>query len=287
MPELPEVETIRNDLKKKIIGKKIANIKVNLPRMVRGRIKELEPVLYGDSFKDIERAGKLLIFILAKGKKFLLIHLKMTGQLIFCQGKSIVAGGHSEPKIENGLPNKYTRIILKFNDGSQLFFNDLRTFGYIQLVNEQELKGVLKKYGVEPMTNKFNSAYLYKIIKSRLAPVKAVLLNQDLIAGLGNIYTDEILFAAGIRPNRNAKTLNKSEIEKIVKVTKRILTKAIKYRGTTFNDYVDASGRKGDFIKFLKVYQKEGGKCPKCRQEIITKTKIAGRGTRYCPQCQK
>lgn len=287
MPELPEIETIKNDLEKKIIGKEIANVTVNLPGMVRGGLKELRSVLYGNNFKDLKRAGKLLIFILAKSKKYLLIHLKMTGQLIYRQGKTVVVGGHSLPNIQNGLPNKHTRIILKFKDGSQLFFNDLRTFGYMQLVNEQELNEVLKKYGAAPLTREFSSAYLQKILKNRTAPIKAILLNQSIIAGIGNIYADEILFQARVKPSRRASTLKKSEIKAIAKATKAVLKKAIKYRGTTFNNYVDANGNKGGFIKYLKVYQREGEKCLRCKQGTIVKAKIAGRGTRYCNRCQK
>lgn len=287
MPELPEVETIRRDLVKKILCQKIIAVEVRLPRLVRGGVKEFKQVLINNTFTDINRIGKLMVFSLKQGNKQILLHLKMTGQLIYCQDRKVIAGGHSLPKLQGGLPSKHSRIIFTFSDGSQLFFNDMRTFGYTELADKERVENIRKKYGQEPLSRNFTEKVLHGIIRGRKVRVKAILLDQALIAGIGNIYADEILFAAKVRPDRRANTLKKAEIARIYKAIKVILRKAIKCRGTTFNDYVDASGNQGNFIKLLKVYGREKKKCLECRTGVIKKIKLAGRGTRYCPQCQR
>jgi len=293
MPELPEVETIKNDLRKKILGKKIRKVDLRLKKIVKSSGKDFVLVLEKNSFEDIERRGKLLIFGLSQKNKYLIIHLRMTGQLIYQKGGEIVAGGHSEggkdealPRFQN-MPNKHTHIIFHFNDKSKLFFNDLRRFGIAKIVDKKELEKIVSRFGEEPLEKNFSLKVFENIIGNRKGNVKAFLLNQRYIAGIGNIYTDEILFEAGILPSRKIDSLKKEEIKKLYQAIKKILKKAVKYRGTTFNDYLDASGRKGGFLKFLKVYGREKKKCKKCKKSIIRKTKIAGRGTRYCDKCQK
>jgi len=287
MPELPEVETIKKDLSILIINKKIKKIEISLKRIVKHDPKVFAKILVGNKFTRIERIGKLLIFGLANYKKYLLIHLKMTGQLIYQKNDKIIPGGHSDNIEIEKLPNKFTRVIFNFFDGSKLFFNDARTFGYLKIVDEKELESVKNRFGIEPLTEKFKLVDFEKIIKSRKTNIKAVLLNQQLISGIGNIYADEILFLAKVKPDREANKLIKKEIKNIFEATGKIIKNAIKYRGTTFNDYLDANGNKGNFVKFLKVYQKEGSMCLVCKKEKIKKAKVAGRGTRYCPECQK
>lgn len=287
MPELPEVETIKNDLKKQALRKKISRVEINIKSAVLGDAKKLINVLENNSFRNIGRRGKLLIFTLAGRKFFLLVHLKMTGQLIYCHEKNKIAGGHNSPETNGCPPTKYSRAIFKFADGSRLFFNDMRRFGYLRLVEGENLKEAVKKYGPEPLNKEFNLAAWKKILSNKKTNIKTLLLNQRLIAGIGNIYADEILFAAGILPNRKVVSLNKKEIEKVYKAIKKILKKAVKYRGTTFSDYVDADGKRGNFVRFLKVYRREKKKCLRCEKGVIQKTKIAGRGTRHCDKCQK
>jgi len=286
MPELPEVETIRKDLSRLIVNKKIVSIEINLKRIIKPNTKVFSGTLKNNKFAQIERIGKLLIFKLADHKKYLLVHLKMTGQLIYQKNKKIIPGGHSDKSSIENLPNKFTRVIFNFFDGGKLFFNDARTFGYLKIVGKEELEIIKNKFGIEPMTENFKLEDFEKIIKSRKTNIKAVLLNQQLISGIGNIYADEILFLAKVKPDRVASKLTKKEIKNIFEATGKIIRNAIKYRGTTFNDYLDANGNKGNFVKFLKVYQKEGERCLVC-SSLIKKTKVAGRGTRYCPHCQK
>lgn len=286
MPELPEVETIRQDLRKKILRKKISDVLVRRKSMVNGNARNFIKILIGSYFIDIDRIGKLLIFDLKQKEKFMLLHLKMTGQLVYCEKDKCFPGGHPYPAVEK-LPNKYSHIIFKFRDGSKLFFNDQRTFGYAQIVNKKERNLIAEHFGIEPLTKNFTLKNFQNALEGRKKNIKAVLMDQKLIAGIGNIYADEILYDAKVRPSRKANKLTKKEIIKIFKSTNKILKKAIEKRGTTFSDYLDANGRKGNYVKYLKAYDQEGKVCGRCHKSKIVKIKIGGRGTRYCPRCQK
>lgn len=293
MPELPEVETVRRDLVAHLLGKKIQTVTVLNSKTVGISPDNFIKSLSGSFFVYILRRGKLLIFKLKKTDTYLLVHLKMTGQLIYLAKETKLSGGHSlsshsfEKAVGGELPNKYTRVIISFSNKSNLFFNDLRKFGYMKLVSKEELeKIVAKNYGPEPLDNKFDLASFALQLKNRRRNIKAVLLDQKVIAGLGNIYVDEVLFAAGVRPMRLSSTISKKEVAKIHEAIIRILTAAIKKRGTTFSNYVDSKGKRGNFSSLLQVYGRGQEKCLKCSSAII-KTKIAGRGTHYCPHCQK
>ena len=261
--------------------------------------------LVGNSFNEIDRIGKLLIFSLQdlptkKQREFLLIHLKMTGQLVFCDEKNFVAGGHANSSKEEKMflkgerkelcvPGKYTHIIFEFSDGSKLFFNDLRQFGYLKIVNEEKLKEIKSEFGIEPGRKNFTWENFQKVLaKRKQANIKAFLLNQKNVSGLGNIYVDESLFDAGISPLRKVSSLDLKERKKLFYSIKKIIKSALKYKGTTFSDFIDSRGEKGNFKQKLKVYGRQGLKCKrrKC-QGIVRKVKIGGRGTHFCPECQK
>jgi formamidopyrimidine-DNA glycosylase len=294
MPELPEVETIRRDLSSKIVGKKILSVEVFDKRLGHGG--RLARSLVGNTIISADRIGKLLIFSLA-GNEHLLVHLKMTGQLVYVDGDEIVAGGHPFKKgsvlnkVGGSLPNKHTRLSISFapgngDDSGDLFFNDIRRFGYAKVVSTEELSNVKVGYGIEPLQGNFTLSALKKAIAGRQISIKAALLDQKKVSGIGNIYADEILFASGIRPDRKASSLKDEEIGKIHKEAKRIIAKAIKHRGTTFSDYVDGRGEKGGFVRFLQVYGRGGEACSECGGKI-SKKRVAGRGTHYCSFCQK
>jgi formamidopyrimidine-DNA glycosylase len=287
MPELPEVETIRRGLSDKIINKKIKKVTVNFSKIVKSDLAEFKKTLLGNKFTAIDRIGKLLILKLTSNDRFLLIHLKMTGQLIFCFNNKIIAGGHSLPKLPDSLPNKYSHFWLEFSNGAQLFFNDMRKFGYLRLVDGTQLAAIKETYGIEPLTKNFTVEKLIEIFKKRKISVKAVLLDQIVIAGIGNIYADEILFASHILPDRPASFLKKDEVKAIFSAAQAIIKKAIKFRGTTFNDYVDADGQTGNFVKYLKVYGRTNLPCLGCESGTVKKIKVAGRGTHFCSKCQK
>ena len=285
MPELPEVETIRRDLSEKVLDKRIVEANVSLPKIVRNPEDFFQKNLVGKRFEKIDRRGKLIIFEISNGL-FMLVHLKMTGQLIYKYKNNVVAGGHSEKAMGFDLPNKYSHVIFEFEDGGKLFFNDLRQFGYLKIVDTKELEVIKSKFGFEPLKDNFDLPVFRGLLKGRKRNVKAFLLDQSMVTGLGNIYADEVLFASKVSPLRNTADLTAKEIENIFKNIKAILEKAILHRGTTFNNYVDAEGKKGNFVKMLKVYGRGGGKCTYCGNKL-EKIKVAGRGTVFCPKCQK
>lgn len=298
MPELPEVETIRRDLSAAIIGRRIAALNLLSPKSAKNDAAFFINSLVGREFDEINRFGKLLALRLKKKKGevdnyFLLIHLKMTGQLILEASGKKLAGGHSlsdssfTAAIGGELPNKHTRAIIEFSSKHKLFFNDLRKFGYLKIVSQNELdKIVAVGYGPEPLTSLFTLKHLESTLKKRQTNIKALLLNQKLIAGLGNIYVDESLFMSGVRPDRIASSLRLPEIKRLYQAINKVIKLAIANRGTTFSNYVDSAGKRGNFSRLLKVYGRGNQPCLKCRQVII-KCKLAGRGTHFCENCQK
>jgi len=289
MPELPEVETIRRDLSEKIVGVPIVSVELKDKKL--GEAKNFAKFLVGKKISAVERIGKLLILKISAAQ-YLLIHLKMTGQLVFEDREELIAGGHEFAKgsvleeIGGKLPNKYTRFILNFSGDKKLFFNDTRRFGYVKLVDNTELAAIKTRFGIEPLQNNFTLSNLKKVFAGHRVPVKSILMDQQKISGIGNIYASEILFAARVKPTRLANSLTAQEITKIFQASKTVLKNAIKHRGTTFSDYVDASGKKGGFSKLLKVYEREGDKCSGCSGKIKN-IKIAGRSTYFCEKCQK
>ena len=287
MPELPEVQTIVNDLGRNILKKKIKRIDIRLFKIVKGEPKKFQKILENNSFRDIFRRGKFIIIELVHGGKYILVHLRMTGQIIYVNQNESIAGGHGAKIDQVELPSKQTHLIIYFQDGSVLFYNDQRQFGYWQLVDDLGLRELQEKLGIEPLSPSFSLINFKRLLINKKGNVKAFLLNQRHIVGLGNIYVDESLFQAGILPTRSISSLEEREIRKLHQAIKNILKIAIHQRGTTFNNYRDAQGQKGNFIKHLNVYQREGEKCSKCLKSIIQKIKIAGRGTRYCSYCQK
>ena len=285
MPELPEVETIRRGLQSNIVGKLIVSVEVVWSGAVKNEEDEFVALLEKNKIKRIDRVGKLLIIELEKSGKYLLVHLRMTGQLIYVKKEKIVAGGHKLADSDLVLPNKHTRIIISFIDGSKLFFNDLRKFGYWKIATKEEMSLAKNKFGPEPINNDFTISYFKSIFGNRRTNIKAILLNQQMISGIGNIYADEILFRSCVLPDRVADSLNEQEKKRIYDSCKYILQKAIASGGTTFRDYLDHDGGKGSFVDLLCVYGRDKQKCKKC-SAIIQKSKVAGRGTHYCKKCQ-
>ncbi len=286
MPELPEVETIRRDLEEHIVNKKIVGVKVLAPKTIRGATVSFQRMIKNNHFVKVDRIGKLLIFHLPKNI-YLLTHLKMTGQFIFVQKTKRFSGGHPFTDLGAELPNKFTRVIFTFSNGATLYFNDLRRFGYMQLVNKEGLEKAKTKFGLEPLNKEFSLAHFATLLKNKKTKLKALLLDQSLIAGLGNIYADEACFLAGILPNRPAESLNPTEIKKMHAACKKVLELGIKNRGTSFSDYLDLKGQKGGHYDFLNVYGRANKNCKKCKKYLIKKVRLVGRGTHYCPVCQK
>lgn len=283
MPELPEVETIRRDLHARVIGKRIVGAEARDRKVAKG---DLAKILIGQKFVKIERRGKLLAFLLPN-EKCLLVHLKMTGQLIYKQHHELVAGGHKISESDLRVPNNFTRVIFNFSDKSQLFFNDLRRFGYLKIVDRAEKERIWRDdFGIEPLTDDFQLDKFAALFAKRKTNLKALLLNQKLIAGIGNIYADEACWCARVAPWKKVSGMTTAQIKKLFQCITHVLQVALKNRGTSFSDFVDASGGQGEHYDFLNVYERDGQKCRRCGT-VIKKTRHAGRGTHYCPRCQE
>lgn len=279
MPELPEVETIKNQLNRLIKGKVFGSVDVFLKKGISPESSKFKRLIRGAKINLISRRAKIFIFELNNGFS-LLVHLKMTGQLVFVKNEN-KAG---EQK------NKHTRLVFHFQDGSCLLFNDLRQFGYIKLVKNSKVGQEIKEgdLGPEPLKSAFTLATFEAILKKRpRRKIKQLLMDQSLVAGIGNIYSDEILFYSRVHPLKIAGDLNKTEIKSVYQNIKKVLTDAIKARGTSAKDYLDAQGKKGSYDKKLKVYGKKGQKCPRGCPGVIERIKIGGRSAHFCPQCQK
>ena len=278
MPELPEVETIRRGLDKFIVKKKLTGIRVLCEKSFIGK-----PVT-GKVMK-IRRYGKALVIDLDCGKS-LMIHLRMTGQLIW-DGKERYAAGHPSDNFTAKLPNKQTRVILEF-EGGTLYFNDQRKFGFIKVMPTENVEedAFIRKLAPEPWQMSADELY-EKLQKHGKSCVKATILDQTIICGLGNIYADEALFMAGIHPERKSGSVSRREAGLLLKSACEVMDRSIESGGSTMATYVKADGTKGDYLElFAQVFHRQGKPCVKCGTEIV-KIKVAGRGTHICPKCQK
>ena len=278
MPELPEVETIRRGLQDYILKKKIKQIDILCEKSFIG-----QPCV--GTVENIRRFGKALVLDLDNSSS-LMIHLRMTGQLIY-DGKERYAAGHPSDNFTDHLPNKQTRVILHFEDGT-LFFNDQRKFGFIKIIPTDQVKDepFIGKLAKEPWEMS-PSEFYQKLQKHPKSCIKAVILDQTVICGLGNIYADESLFAAGIHPLKKAGLLSQEEAKRLLEEARKVMDKSIASGGSTMATYVRADGSRGDYLeKFAQVFRREGKPCLKCGSKII-KIKVAGRGTHICPTCQK
>jgi formamidopyrimidine-DNA glycosylase len=303
MPELPEVENLRKGLESAILSQKIKHIEVRKPKLVSGKGTlrlasskkkiEFEKEMLGERFVSIERRAKNLIFKLSHGK-IILVHLKMSGQFVYSprpsgRGKpKSVIGGHPIELSEKELPNKHTHVIFGLDKGT-LYYNDTRMFGYLLYcpnIKTFEAENHFGLYGIEPLSKEFTAKYLFDALKNKTGKIKAVLMDQKIVTGLGNIYADESLFEARIRPDRNASSISKPETEKLHKAIIRILKKAVKVGGSSVATYRLLDNTRGNYAREHKVYGKAGKLCPNCNK-LLSKTVIQSRTTVFCPRCQK
>ncbi len=305
MPELPEVETVVNELRPKLKNKKIKAVRVLMPKMVamgpatlsnlrkpgETVAQDFAKALKGQKFTDVQRRAKMIIMDLA-GKYAILVHLKMTGQLIFFARKELdkqirLFNIEKSPFVH--LPTKSTHVIFEFTDGSKLFYNDFRQFGYLKLVTDKELPQVaeLNSFGPEPLDPKFTfKEFENLLVKRPNAPLKSWLMDPTVIAGIGNIYSDEILFYAKVRPTRPVKSLKDREQKLLFKGIKKILTDAVEHHGSSVGDFIRPEGDWGTYGKIHMVYGRSGKPCKICGT-IIKSLKFNGRTGSFCPYCQK
>ncbi len=282
MPELPEVETIRRGLEPRIVGQKIAQVTIYWPKFWQGELGLVE----GQRVVAVRRLAKVLLIDL-ENLQTIMIHLKMTGQLVHLNtiGQAAV-GGHPDTNYRQPLPHKHTHLEYRFADGGILYANDLRKFGWHRLVPTAEVVSKIgpSLAGIDAASAALTTQSLTSILKRRpKAPIKVLLLDQALISGLGNIYVAEALYRAKILPTRLAASLSKTEIGRLAEQISQVMTEAIAAGGTSFNDYLNVEGQQGSFLEQATVYQQE--KCP--LGHPISKLKQAGRTTHYCAICQR
>ena len=288
MPELPEVETVRLQLLRKVVGKTVAKVTVHHPKTVAHDIA-IEKRLMHKTIDHIDRIGKLLIFSFTdESNLYLLAHLKMTGQFWFVEAEGAITGGGHTPTATDRqlLPNKHTRVTFTFTDGSVLYFNDMRLFGYTKLADAKTVATARAGFGPELTDPEFDTDWFVTTVRQKTSVIKAALLDQSFVAGLGNIYVDETLWRARVRPTRRCNKITKAEAVAIAKAARDVMNESIAVGGTTFQHFVDTGGENGNFTDYLNVFGKQGTPCPRCGT-AIQKIRTAGRGTHYCPGCQK
>lgn len=288
MPELPEVETVKRGLQKHLINHLITSYEILREKSFPNDLESADQFMVGAKITSVERRAKLL-FIGLDTRHSLVIHLKMTGQLVYRRENGDKFGaGHPTDSLVSKLPDRSTRVVIHL-DGADLFFNDQRVFGWIKLLPTDEIPNLefVKKLGPEPLDNDFTvKVFAERIMRRRRSRIKAVLLDQTVIVGMGNIYTDEALWLAELHPERVVESLSTHDIDELHLAIISVLTTGIEQGGSTDKNYVDADGNKGNYLEFSKVFRREGQECARCSDEII-KIRSAGRGTHLCPQCQK
>jgi formamidopyrimidine-DNA glycosylase len=273
MPELPEVETVRRGLIG-LAGRRIDSVEIQLPRLIKWPSpSEFAALVQGKQILSIDRRGKYLLLQL-EGELVLVIHLRMTGRLYLRRA--------SDPS------DAYSRVLFTLEDGDRLVFADTRTLGTLSVMRLEELDRIhgLATMGPEPLSPEFTVDYLAGALKRRKAKLKSLLLNQEIIGGLGNIYVDESLSMAGLHPERTGDSVTREETERLFAAINQVIDDALSHQGTTFRDYRDSSGREGAHQHHLRVYGRKGQPCRNCGS-AIQRIEVGGRGTHFCPECQR
>jgi formamidopyrimidine-DNA glycosylase len=287
MPELPEVETIRVGLSRLLPGKVVKDVWHDWPKSFPNAPADVARFLAGAIIINVRRRAKVLIIELSS-EYSLVIHLRMTGQLVF-RGKEVFGAGHPNDSLIGELPDKSTRVVLEFKDGSKLFFNDQRKFGWMRLLPSLEVPEIdfLKTVGPEPLEDDFTAGkFIGRLNTRKNSAIKAVLLDQKVIAGVGNIYADESLWMAKIHPLTPVSKIPRSKMVALYNDLRAVLRLSIEKGGSTDRNYVNSEGQKGSYLSFANVFRRQGQPCPRCGTEII-KIRAAGRGTHICPKEQR
>ena len=319
MPELPEVETVRRGLAELLPGRVVARAVVfDSSKSFPNAPTDVEQFLYGARVTAVRRRAKVLMIDLDT-QYSLVIHLKMTGQLVFRRSSrhsarvspkksrdprnvahifsadtareiDNFAGGHPNDSLIGELPDRSTRVQIDFVDGSRLFFNDQRKFGWVKLLPTDEVKNLpfMQKVGPEPLDpNTRAEDFIQRIRRCQNSMIKPAFLDQAVIAGVGNIYADEALWAARLHPQTRVKNVSDQQLNTLFNELRRVLQLSIDQGGSTDKNYVDAEGRKGNYLTFAHVFRREGQACHRHPDQEVIKLKVGGRGTHICPVCQK
>jgi formamidopyrimidine-DNA glycosylase len=321
MPELPEVETVKRGLLKLIVGKTVKTVSFDNPKSFPNATADVEAFLLNSKITDVRRRAKVLIIDLSTNYS-LVVHLKMTGQLVFVgehkgirdsemgngvtlgsksntltpisqppnpNGEYRFAAGHPNDSLVNNLPDKSTRVTITFSDNTKLFFNDQRKFGWVRLMPTLEVPNLpfMMRVGPEPLEPDFTAKqFAARFARRARTNIKAALLDQSVIAGVGNIYADEALWGAKIHPSTLVGDLPYSKFQLLYSEVRYVMNLSIEKGGSTNRNYVNAEGKKGSYMDFARVFRREGLDCPRCGTEII-KLRVAGRGTHICSSCQQ
>ena len=292
MPELPEVETVRIGLSKYLPGMTVRAVDFDWPKSFPNDLTQVQRYVIGSTVTAVKRRAKVLLIELSTNYT-LVIHLKMTGQLVYRAGDGERWGaGHPNDSLIGELPDRSTRVTFDLADGkrtAKLFFNDQRKFGWVKLIPTPEVMEIdfFKRVGPEPLGPEFTLAEFRKRLAKRVrTTIKAAILDQSVVAGVGNIYADESLHMAKIHPSTKVADVPAVKIKKLHEAIKHFLQLSIDHGGSSDKNYVDADGNKGSYLKFAQVFRREGQQCPVCGS-VIEKIRVAGRGTHVCPKCQK
>jgi formamidopyrimidine-DNA glycosylase len=288
VPELPEVETVKIGLQRLLVGRVIKRVDFDWPKSFPNAEADVKQFLLGAEVIKVDRRAKVLLIELST-KYSLIIHLKMTGQLVFRGKNERFGAGHPSSSLVGELPDRSTRVPFEFSDSTKLFFNDQRKFGWARLLPTAEVPMLdfFKKVGPEPLAADFTWQNMKeRLLKRKNTSVKAALLDQSVIAGVGNIYADESLWGAKIHPSTLVRSLSDANFKLLHTSLRDILELSISKGGSTDQHYVDAEGKRGKYLTFANVFRREGQPCSRCGT-IIIKTRVAGRGTHICPFCQR
>jgi formamidopyrimidine-DNA glycosylase len=287
MPELPEVETVKRGLNTLLVGHTIKQVTHDTPKSFPNAPSDVEQFLIGAKVIDIRRRAKVLLIDLSTHYS-LVIHLKMTGQIVY-RGEATFGAGHPSSSLIGKLPDNSTRVTIGLDNNATLFFNDQRKFGWMKLMPTVEIPNIdfMKKVGPEPLEKTFtDKEFIQRLQRRKNTTIKAAILDQTVLAGVGNIYADESLWEAKIHPATRVKDVPTAKLKKLFIAIRAVMNLSIEQGGSTDRNYVNVKGGRGSYLNFAHVFRKEGTPCFRHPNTLIEKIRVAGRGTHICPQCQ-
>ena len=287
MPELPEVETVKRGLEKLLIGHTFKRVTSDNPKSFPNAPADVDQFLIGAAVTNIRRRAKVLLIDLSSAYT-LVIHLKMTGQIVY-RGEDSFGAGHPNDSLIGMLPDRSTHVEFWLNNNAKLYFNDQRKFGWVRLIPTVEVPNIdfMKKVGPEPLDDNFTAKeFVQRLERRKGTTIKAAILDQTVLAGIGNIYADEGLWGAKIHPATRVKDVPVAKLKKLFSELQYVLRLSIEKGGSTDRNYVNAEGNRGSYIDFARVFRQEGMPCQRHPNQLIEKIRVASRGTHICPKCQ-